>query len=47
MVSTTKRSEKLSGFMIDKITGKGAYAVMSFGGFLGVGEDYYPVPWTA
>jgi len=32
--------------MIDKITGKVAYAVMSFGGFLGLGEDYYPVPWS-
>ena len=31
--------------MIDKLSGKVAYAVMSFGGFLGVGEDYYPVPW--
>jgi len=32
--------------MIDKITGKVAYAVTSFGGFLGMGEDYYPVPWS-
>lgn len=31
--------------MIDKRTGKAAYAVMSFGGFLGMGEDYYPIPW--
>lgn len=31
--------------MIDKISGKVAYAVISFGGFLGIGEDYYPVPW--
>ena len=31
--------------MIDKISGKVAYAVLSFGGFLGMGEDYYPVPW--
>ena len=31
--------------MIEKRSGKVAYAVMSFGGFLGVGEDYYPVPW--
>jgi hypothetical protein len=31
--------------MIDKISGKVAYAVMSFGGFLGMGEDYYPMPW--
>ena len=32
--------------MIDKITGKVAYAVLSFGGFMGMGEDYYPVPWS-
>ncbi|MGC1572096.1 MAG: PRC-barrel domain-containing protein, partial [Pseudolabrys sp.] len=29
--------------MIDKISGKVVYAVLSFGGFLGVGENYYPV----
>ena len=28
--------------MIDKVSGKVAYAVISFGGFLGMGEDYYP-----
>src|SRR6476661_4633410 len=32
--------------MIDKISGKVAYAVTSFGGFLGIGEDYYPLPWS-
>ena len=32
--------------MIDKIGGKVAYAVVSFGGFLGIGEDYYPMPWA-
>jgi hypothetical protein len=32
--------------MIDKISGKVAYAVVSFGGFLGMGEDYYPMPWV-
>jgi sporulation protein YlmC with PRC-barrel domain len=31
--------------MIDKKTGKIAYAVMSFGGFLGMGERYHPIPW--
>ena len=31
--------------MIDKISGKVAYAVVSFGGFLGMGEEYYPMPW--
>ena len=33
--------------MIDKYTGKVAYAVMSFGGFLGMGESYHPLPWRA
>ena len=32
--------------MIDKRSGKVAYAVMSFGGFLGMGEDYHPLPWS-
>jgi hypothetical protein len=32
--------------MLDKMSGKTAYAVMSFGGFLGMGEDYYPIPWS-
>jgi hypothetical protein len=31
--------------MIDKYTGQVAYAVMSFGGFLGIGESYHPLPW--
>jgi PRC-barrel domain len=36
----------LQRVMIDKMSGKVAYAVVSFGGFLGMGEDYYPLPWT-
>jgi len=31
--------------MIDKVSGHAAYAVMGFGGFLGMGEDHYPIPW--
>ncbi|MBV9062382.1 MAG: PRC-barrel domain-containing protein, partial [Alphaproteobacteria bacterium] len=31
--------------MIDKLSGNVAYAVMSFGGFLGIGDDHYPIPW--
>ena len=41
-----KRIGDVKRVMIDKITGKVAYAVLSFGGFLGMGEDYYPVPWS-
>jgi sporulation protein YlmC with PRC-barrel domain len=32
--------------IIDLPSGKVAYAVMSFGGFLGIGEKYHPVPWS-
>jgi hypothetical protein len=32
--------------MIDKMSGKVAYAVISYGGFLGMGEDHYPTPWS-
>lgn len=31
--------------MIDKQSGKVVYAVMSFGGILGIGGDERPVPW--
>lgn len=31
--------------MLNKQNGKAAYAIMSFGGFLGMGEKYHPLPW--
>ena len=34
-------------FMVDKISGQVAYAVMSFGGFLGIGRRYHALPWEA
>ena len=40
-----KKIGSVQRIMIDKISGKVAYAVISFGGFLGLGEDYYPLPW--
>lgn len=33
--------------MIDKSSGRVTYAVMSFGGFLGLGHSHYPLPWAA
>jgi sporulation protein YlmC with PRC-barrel domain len=33
--------------MIDKRAGKTEYAIMSFGGFLGIGDSYHPLPWQA
>ena len=32
--------------MIDKQSGRIAYAVLSFGGFLGMGERFHPIPWS-
>jgi len=34
-------------FMVGKRSGKVEYAVMSFGGFLGIGDSYHPLPWAA
>jgi hypothetical protein len=33
--------------MIDPEKGKIAYAVLSFGGFLGIGNKLFPIPWEA
>lgn len=35
------------GLMLNKLNGRVAYAIMSFGGFLGIGESYHPLPWRA
>ena len=32
--------------MVDKVSGRAIYAVMSFGGFLGMGEKHHPLPWA-
>lgn len=37
----------VENIMIDKVSGRAIYAVMSFGGFLGVGEKHHPLPWAA
>ena len=36
----------IDSIMIGKRSGQVAYAVMSFGGFLGIGERYHPLPWN-
>jgi hypothetical protein len=33
--------------MIDKKSGRVSYAVLSFGGFFGIGDDHYPLPWQS
>lgn len=36
----------IDDLMIDKVSGHVRYAVMEFGGFLGMGTDRYPIPWA-
>jgi hypothetical protein len=38
---------RIKDFMIDTTTGRVAYAVLSFGGFLGVGDKLFAVPWQS
>ena len=38
---------EIDHLLIDKLSGRVAYAVMSFGGFLGLAHSHYPIPWSA
>jgi len=38
---------QLEELMIDIPTGQVAYAIISFGGFLGIGDKLFAVPWRA
>jgi hypothetical protein len=45
-----RQGEKLGevyNFMVGKRSGEVGYAIMSFGGFLGIGQQYHPLPWNA
>jgi hypothetical protein len=38
---------KIEDLVLDAGAGRIAYAVISFGGFLGLGEKYFAIPWNA
>jgi PRC-barrel domain len=42
-----KKIGSIERVMIDKMSGRVSYAVLSFGGFLGIGDDHYPLPWQS
>ena len=42
-----KRIGSIVRVMIEKRTGRVSYAVLSFGGILGIGDDHYPLPWPS
>jgi hypothetical protein len=41
-----KKIGSIKRVMIDKKSGEIAHAVLGFGGFLGIGDDHYTVPWN-
>jgi len=43
--STRHRIGHLADLSVDKATGQVVFAIMSFGGFLGIGERFHPIPW--
>ncbi len=38
---------EIDHLMIDRVSGSVRYAIMTFGGFLGIGEGEHPLPWKA
>lgn len=38
---------QIEAMMIEKVSGRVRFAVMSFGGFLGIRHDHHPIPWPA
>ncbi len=38
---------KIEEIMLDKFSGRVRYAVLSFGGFLGMGDKFFAIPWDA
>jgi hypothetical protein len=38
---------KIEDLVFDTVSGRIAYAVLSFGGFLGMGDKYFAIPWRA
>jgi hypothetical protein len=37
---------RIEDVALDKRTGKVAYAILSFGGIMGIGEKHQPLPWS-
>jgi len=41
-----ERIGHIDDLSIEKVSGKVVYAIISFGGFLGIGEKLHPLPWS-
>ena len=38
---------EIEDVILDKLTDKIHFAVVGFGGFIGIGEKFHPIPWAA
>jgi PRC-barrel domain len=45
--AAAKHIGEVDHLISDKLSGRVAYAVISFGGFIGPGHSHYPIPWAA
>jgi hypothetical protein len=41
-----ERIGHIEDLSIDKVTGQVKFALMAFGGFLGIGDRFHPLPWS-
>lgn len=41
-----ERIGHIDDLSINKVSGQVTYALLSFGGFLGIGERFHPLPWS-
>jgi sporulation protein YlmC with PRC-barrel domain len=44
--SSGERIGHIEDLSIDKVSGQVVYALLAFGGFLGIGEKFHPLPWS-
>ena len=45
--SAGEKTGQVEDIVLDKLSNNIVYAVVGFGGFLGMNEKYHPVPWSA
>jgi sporulation protein YlmC with PRC-barrel domain len=45
--ATGEKIGKVEDIVLDKLSNNIVFAIVGFGGFLGVGEKYHPIPWSS
>ncbi len=45
--ATGEKIGTIEDIVLDKLSNNIVFAIVGFGGFLGMGEKYHPIPWSA